>query len=214
MKLYQRSQLYFKDKYGYELYLTGGTLLGFARAGGGVISIDKDFDSGYLSKHTEPAAIKAEFKAIIRDLLQAGEDIRLITRVGKKFRSDYFMWFDKRGCHIDLFPGAFINGYYRRPTFVDTTLTKDDFFPFVATRFNGYDVMVPNQVEKKVAAVYGVGWRTPDPFWKKVKSDTIKSYRREIMLTEKDFLELAEFSIREGEFICDMISRGEFSIQY
>lgn len=213
LKLYQRAQQYFREKYQYELYLTGGTLLGYARSGG-VISFDKDFDSGYLSKHTEPDAIKAEFKHIILDLLQSGEDIRLITRVGKKFRCDYFMWFDKSGCHIDVFPGAIINKQYRRPTFVFTELNHDDFQPFVAARFNGYDVMVPRHYEKKVEAVYGPGWRSPDPFWKKVKSERIIQYRQQIMLNQQDFLEIAKYSRAEGEQMQRAITNNSFSIQF
>lgn len=212
LALYHKACAFFKDRFNYTLYLTGGTLLGYARAGG-VISFDKDFDSGYLSAHTEPSLIKEEFKNIIISLLKAGEDIRLLTPIGDKIRCDYFMWHDKSGSHIDVFPGAFINGKYRRPTFVDTQLTKDDFFPFKEASFNGYQVFVPQHVDKKVAAVYGQNWRYPDPFWKKVRSPEIVEYRKQIMLTERDCLEIASVSKLEGERIKQLISDGKFKSQ-
>lgn len=212
LSLYQRACRFFSDKLGYTLYLTGGTLLGFARQGG-AISFDKDFDSGYLSAFDDPAAIRQEFKQIIIDLLVSGEDIRLLTPVGDKIRCDYFMWYDKSGTHIDVFPGAFINGCYRRPTFVDTKLTKTDFYPFKQALFSGYQVNVPNNVEKKVSAVYGDTWRYPDPFWVKVRSAAIVKYRRQIMLSAEDCLHIAAVSVREGDSIRQLIADGKFVSQ-
>lgn len=211
--LFQKARSVFKQRWGYELYLTGGSLLGFARTGG-VIDFDKDFDSGYLSNHTEPDALRNEFKNIILSLLRDGEDIRLVTRVGKKIRCDYFMWYDSSGAHIDVFPGCFIDGYYRRPTFVQTSLTREDFEPFKLAKFSGFEVTVPRNYEKKVAAVYGSGWRYPDPFWEKVKSPEMLEWRRSIMLTELDLLEIAAHSKAEGDFIKSAVQRGSLVVQY
>jgi hypothetical protein len=213
LALYHRADTTFEKEFGYELYITGGTLLGYARTGG-VIGFDKDFDSGYISRFSNPEDIKQEFKKIILTLLKLGEDIRLITRVGRKFRCDYFMWFDKTGEHIDVFPAAFINGFYRRPTFVNTTLTASDIYPLKHALFDGYAVKVPNNFKKKVAAVYGEAWHSPDPFWKKIKSSEIIEYRISIMLTKEDFLEIAEYSQHDGEFIRETIANNDFKIQF
>ncbi len=206
-ELYGRARAWLAETLGYELYLTGGTLLGYARTGE-VISFDKDFDTGYVSRHTEPDAIRREFKEIIIGLLRAGGDVRLLsTKNPTNVRRDYF-WYGAGRHHIDIFPGAFIGGKYRRPTFVDTELTREDFFPFAVKEMNGFEVVVPREIEKKVAAVYGPGWKTPDPFWKKVRSPAIQAYREQLMLTNDDLLEIAAVSPHEGERLRQLVERS------
>ncbi|AEG31695.1 LicD family protein [Thiomicrospira cyclica] len=210
---YTRARKIFNQEFGLDLYVVGGTLLGFARSGG-VIGFDKDFDSGYISKYSDVNKIHDEYKHIILTLLKLGEDIRLVTKVGKKIRSDYFMWFDHTGHHIDIFPAAFIDGFYKRPTFVDTKLTPEDFYPMRKESFHGHSILVPKNYTKKVESVYGANWKTPDPFWKKIKSPAIIEYRKTLMLTPQDLLEIADYSEREGEFIKQAILSGGYQVQY
>lgn len=209
---YARARAWFKERWGLDLYLVGGTLLGFARSGQ-VIAFDKDFDTGYVSKHTDPKRIREEFRDIILALLKEGEDVRLLT-TKPTVRRDYFMWHGRNGEHIDIFPGALVDGYYRRPTFVNVRLTPEDFLPLRSTQFNGVEVMVPRDMERKVAAVYGPGWRHPDPFWRKVKSREIIAYRRTIMLTDDDLRAIAEVSQREGELLRRLLDAEQLETQY
>jgi len=205
--LYDRARAWFSANYGYELYPVGGTLLGYAR-NGEVISFDNDFDTGYLSKHTSPDEIRREYKEIIIRLLQEGVDVQIVTSSNPpRIRRDY-LWYGDGKNHIDIFVGAFINGKYRRPTFVDTQLTPDDMFPFKTAKMNGYEILVPKDVEKKVAAVYGPGWRTPDPLWTKVRSPEIIAYREQISLTPEDLLEVAAVSPKEGARIRELVESG------
>jgi hypothetical protein len=210
--LYTRARQWFRDRLGYDLYLTGGTLLGFARERD-VIAFDKDFDSGYLSKHHDTNAIREELRQIIVDLLKAGEDIRLLSGVGA-VRRDYFLWHGDKNEHIDVFPGAFVEGRYRRPTFVDTDLTRKDLLPMSIESLCGVEVVVPRDVEKKVEAVYGTTWRRPDPHWKKVRSPAIVDYRHKIMLSREDLSEIAQHSRLEGERLRRALESEEIPTQY
>lgn len=209
---YARARTWFKDRLGHDLYLVGGTLLGFARSGQ-VIAFDKDFDTGYVSRHTDPNLIREEFRDIILALLKEGEDIRLLT-AKPRVRRDYFMWHSKSGEHIDIFPGALVDGHYRRPTFVNVPLTREDFLPLRSERFNGVEVMVPKNMERKVAAVYGPGWRHPDPFWRKVKSPDTIAYRKTIMLTDDDLRAIAQVSRREGALLQQLLETGKLKTQH
>lgn len=207
--LYDRARAWFKANYDYELYPVGGTLLGYAREGG-VISFDNDFDTAYMSKLTNPDGIRREYKEIVIGLLKDGVDVQILTSSNPpKVRRDY-LWYGDGKTHIDIFVGAFINGKYRRPTFVDTQLTPDDFFPFQTGKMNGREILIPKNLEKKVAAVYGPGWRTPDPLWKKIRTPEILAYREQISLTAEDLLEVAAVSQREGKRLRQLVESGQF----
>ena len=72
------------------------------------------------------------------------------------------------------------------------------------------EILIPKNLEKKVAAVYGPGWRTPDPLWKKIRTPEILAYREQISLTAEDLLEVAAVSQREGKRLRQLVESGQF----
>ena len=111
--------------------------------------------------------------------------------------------------HIDVFPGALIGGRYRRPTFVQTELSREDLFPLRQEQLRGRDILVPRDYEKKLAAVYGPDWHTPDPFWEKIRPPALQEYFRQIQLSEGDLLEIADLSPTEREPILSLIAQDK-----
>lgn len=210
--IYMLAQRWFAEHLNYELFLAGGTLLGFARDRD-VIAFDSDFDSSYVSKHEKPEELRAEFKSIIVALLKEGHDIRLLS-TSSKVRRDYFMWHGEGGRHIDIFPASLSGGRYRRPTFVDVPLARDDLFPMKVERMRGMDVIVPRDFEKKVAAVYGASWQRPDPHWKKVRTPEVIEFRHKIMLSDEDIHEIAQYSKTERTQLLTMIQSRNCPTQY
>ena len=199
----------FKELFGYELYVVGGTLLGWAR-NRDIISFDKDFDTAYVSHLTEPGEIQAEFARIVKTLLRQGERIELVgcnQANGHFLRRHYFFWHSDQGHHIDVFPGMLIDGRYLRPTFVQTDLRREDLFPLRKEQLRGFEILVPQNFEKKLAAVYGSSWRIPDPFWKKILDPALKKFFRMIRLSEADLLEIAELSPVEKDRIQSLVDQ-------
>ena len=66
---------------------------------------------------------------------------------------------------------------------------------------------MPQNFEKKLAAVYGPNWRIPDPFWKKILAPAMPPYLKQIQLSERDLLEIAERSPLEKETIQSLVAR-------
>ena len=209
LRHYERVRVLFKELFGYDLFVVGGTLLGWVRHRD-IISFDKDFDTSYLSDRTEPVEIQAEFAQIVKTLLKHGERIKLIGRNRKQnqfLRRHYFFWVLDEDHHIDVFPGALIEGRFRRPTFVQTELVREDLFPLREEQLRGHAILVPQNFEKKLAAVYGPHWRIPDPFWKKIPGPAMPQYLKQIQLSARDLLEIAERSPLEKETIQSLVAQ-------
>ena len=196
---YEKANRTFQELFGYPLFIVGGTLLGWAR-NQDIISFDKDLDTAYVSKTTTPGGLREEFRDIIITLLRAGHDISITTKV-ETARRYYAWWQLDDDIHIDIFPGAFVGGNYCRPTFVETDLKKEDIFPLLEGRLRGAQVLAPRNYERKLAAVYGESWRTPDPFWKKAQSPHMVQYLNSISLTPGDLEAIAAVSPKEGHLI-------------
>ena len=197
---YEKANQTFQELFGYQLFIVGGTLLGWTR-NRDIISFDKDLDTAYVSKTTTPDGLREEFRDIVITLLRAGHDISITTK-SETVRPYYAWWRLDDDIHIDIFPGAFVNGNYCRPTFVETGLEKEDMFPLLEERLRGVPVLVPRNYERKLAAVYGESWKTPDPFWKKTKSPRMSQYLKSISLTPDDLEAIAAVSPpKEGHII-------------
>jgi hypothetical protein len=208
---YDRARGVFKELFGYDLYVVGGSLLGWAR-NRDIISFDKDFDTGYVSNLTDPREIQVEFARIVKTLVKRGEKLELvgINKNGQPFiRRHYFFWFAGEDHHLDVFPGMLIDGRYRRPTFVQTELRRDDLFPLRQEQLCGHEILVPRNYEMKLAAVYGPSWRTPDPFWKKILAPELKRFFKQIRLSEDDLLEIAELFPAERDQIRSFVAQKQ-----
>ncbi|MDF2050908.1 class I SAM-dependent methyltransferase [Arthrobacter sp. Cr_A7] len=145
---------------GQELFVTGGTLLGPVRDGR-IMPGDDDVDLAYLSRHQNPSDIVLEGFELERALHAQGyETVR------------------HSAGHLQLlFPGAdgtdrfyldiftyFITGGWLHGTFhARERSEKVPIFPLRTLTVNGRTLPIPADPEAMLAAIYGPGWRTPDP---------------------------------------------------
>jgi SAM-dependent methyltransferase len=145
---------------GIELFVTGGTLLGPIRDGH-VMPGDDDVDFAYLSRHENPSDVAVEGFALERVLIEQGyEVIRLSAghlqlmfpgrSITDKFYIDIFSYFV---CN-DWFYGTF----HARERASDVTL-----LPLRPVTVNGRQFAGPAEPTELLAAIYGPGWRVPDP---------------------------------------------------
>lgn len=160
LDLYTRVRLAFKHSFNKPLFILYGTLLGQHR-GQDFIPGDDDFDVGYVSDHTTPAAIKAETIDIIKTLVTQGFHISLNAE-GKPFRI---------GDH-DSGPAIYLDN---RPVFscndghiwlhkhARLKLRLDDFRAAQPAMLRDVEVLIPRATEDFLAAYYGPGWAIPDP---------------------------------------------------
>ncbi len=177
MEFYVHARKVFKQLFGYDLYLIAGGLLGMVREGN-IIDHDYDLDVGYLTTKRGKAYQDERFD-IITGLHRAGEHVSLNKHKGveRSVRTLSFWRTPDGQARIDLFPCRFRKGYYVRGTFVCVPLAYEDIMPLREVDFLGYPVLIPNNPEKKVAAVYGREWRMPLDNWMKRKVKIKKSLR-------------------------------------
>jgi hypothetical protein len=201
---YASASVLFKRLFGYDLYIIAGVLLGWARERD-IIAHDKDFDIAFASNAKSPDELREELRDIIIKLLDNGQDISVMRLSVRDVRPYCFYWKLDKDILLDVFPASFFDGNYRRPTFVETTLARDDIFPLRKETLRGHEILIPANYEKKLAAVYGENWRTPDPFWAKQRSPSVKKFLKKISFTKTDLRLIAEHSPKERDTILDML---------
>jgi len=177
---YARARETFRELFGYDLHVTYGTLLGYGREGDFVAG-DDDFDTAYLSRHTDPAAVRAELLEILCTLLARGEDVRV-------FRRNLFHWHGPDGAVVDVFP-SWIQGEDYFMTFAVGGPHAHVFRAgYEEVEFKGRSILVPRDVEGALEAIYGPSWRTPDPLFQWAVQPTAQAAMDAVSL---DDLELA-----------------------
>jgi len=142
-------------EFGYELFITYGTLLGCIREGD-FIRHDNDIDMTYVSRHSDPDSVRGEFVQICSKLIDLGYR-GFITRHGIGI---------KRPVYLDIFFSYFTHdgkyqiayGYHGREV-IGTNLFTDT----VDAALGTHTVKVPRRSEELLAQLYGDGWRIPDP---------------------------------------------------
>ncbi|WP_309108940.1 methyltransferase domain-containing protein [Arthrobacter sp.] len=149
-----------KRRAGLDLFITGGTLLGPIRDGR-IMPHDDDADLAYLSAHSNPSDIALEsFR--LEDILQAEghETVRhsaghlQIMFPGAALEDRFY---------VDIFT-YFIIGGWLHGTFHAREPERDvRVFPLRPVDVNGRMLPGPASPEQMLAAIYGPGWRTPDP---------------------------------------------------
>jgi SAM-dependent methyltransferase len=163
------------DRAGIELFVTGGTLLGPVRDGH-VMPGDDDVDFAYLSRHENPSDVALESFALERVLIEQGyEVIRLSAghlqlmlpggSITDKFYIDIFSYF--------VCNGWFYGTFHAREPARDVTL-----LPLRPMMVNGRAFAGPAEPTELLAAIYGAGWRVPDPSFTFVTPpDAFRRYR-------------------------------------
>jgi len=147
------------ERFGYDVFIAYGTLLGSVREGG-YISHDADFDSAYISEHHTGREAADELKDVALALIDAGLEVDLRQRLlhvhdpeDTSYRIDVFhLYFDQ-------------DGRLRFPWGVagTRTYTTEDFVGTEFVDLPGGRVLRPKNPEPLVAHIYGEDWRLPKP---------------------------------------------------
>lgn len=182
---YNEAREKFKSLTGYDLFLSFGALLGYVRDRE-LILTDDDLDTSYISRHTDPVAVKREFIEIHQALRDSGERCRIAPK-----RRMFMKWQRSSGSAlIDIFPGfAWRNNFFMAPG-VGIENGAD-----VATRgvrsveWYGYNFLVPEAAEDILAAAYGPGWKVYDPLFQWIIPAYAYRGIRRIRLTREEVAE-------------------------
>jgi SAM-dependent methyltransferase len=149
-----------KKSAGLDLFVTGGTLLGPVRDGH-IMPNDDDADLAYLSVHNNPSDIALEsFR--LEQVLQAGgyEAVRhsaghlQIMFPGAGLEDRFY---------VDIFTYFIVGGWFHGTFHAREPEAHVSVLPLRPVEVNGRMLPGPASPEQMLAAIYGPGWRTPDP---------------------------------------------------
>ncbi|MCX6396515.1 MAG: hypothetical protein NTV23_08520 [Propionibacteriales bacterium] len=153
---------------GIEAFVVYGSLLGAVRAGK-LIGHDSDADLGYVSRYTHPVEVQVESFRIQRRLRELGYESFRYS--GFAFRIDvYESDGSKRG--LDLFGGFIAPAYDGNPSMlymmgeVGAPFELDWIYPLSQVTLEERTLPAPARPEKLLEAMYGTGWKVPDPAYK------------------------------------------------
>ncbi|MDN5894611.1 MAG: class I SAM-dependent methyltransferase, partial [Nocardioides sp.] len=192
--LYERTRQVVKDKFGYDVFVTYGTLLGLVREGG-YIGHDCDFDAAYVSNFRTGPEAAAELVEISLALLEAGFPVDLRQRVLHVHDPE-----DPEQ-NIDLFHTFFDEeDQLRFPWGVAGTskLTRAEMSGTHEGHLPGGAVLVPNNEEAFVAHLYGDDWRLPKPGFRWALERTDVADDAVLTIEQRSHVYWAGFYARHG----------------
>jgi hypothetical protein len=157
---------------GVEPFIAYGTLLGAVREGA-VLGHDSDADLGYVSRFTDPVDVARESFQVQRRLARAGWQTARYSLASFKIlvtEGDI-----TRG--LDVFGGFLDAGQLHLMGEISTEFDPAWIYPLSTAELHGRPMPVPARPEKLLEAMYGPGWRTPDPAFKFVTPDrTVRAF--------------------------------------
>ncbi|MGQ0463764.1 MAG: class I SAM-dependent methyltransferase [Sporichthyaceae bacterium] len=167
LDLYDKVAGVLRDDFGYEGFVIYGSLLGTIREGG-VIGVDNDADMAFVSDLPPGPALGEEMGRIAARLIELG------MRATATSTNVYVYDADRADARIDLFHLYWdAKDVLAFPFGVAGTrdVTRSQWRGVTTAPFCHRTVGVPVLAEEVVAAIYGEGWRTPNPGfnWKKDK---------------------------------------------
>ena len=159
IRLYHEVSGLLERDFGYQAFLFNGTLLGAVRENG-FIGHDRDFDSAYISRQTDPRSAAAELYEISLALIERGYSvvpksscIAILDKDSGTAQIDLFhLYATEQG--VLQFPFGSVEAA-ALPLAVLGGLAKRDFV--------GHTVLAPVNSRELVAHIYGPNWQFPDP---------------------------------------------------
>ncbi|WP_346620002.1 class I SAM-dependent methyltransferase [Blastococcus montanus] len=148
-----------ESELGPVVYVTCGTLLGPVREGR-LLPHDDDADLAYLSRHEHPADVALESFAVGRLLSAAGYEV---VRLSVGHLQVVFSHEGRPDHYVDVFPGFVLGEHWLQHFMVRTPARREDLLPPSTVEVAGRQEPAPRDQELVLRAVYGEGWRTPDP---------------------------------------------------
>lgn len=144
---------------GIEAFLAYGTLLGAVREGN-FIGHDNDLDLGYVSEQKQPVDVIAESFRLERALVRAGMSIERYSGAGIKVSVR-----DGSGVlrGLDVFGGFWDGDRLGLLGEILTPFERSWMLPLGTASLAGHDFPAPAQPERLLEAMYGPGWKVPDP---------------------------------------------------
>ena len=149
------------DETGIPVFLSYGALLGAVREGG-LIAHDFDIDVGFIApgpSHDEVTAASATVSEWL-----VGNGYGLKARNNGQFKA-----FDGSGAHpmmVEFFACWADGDRFYQYFAVPGTARADHVLPLGTVTVDGVPFAAPRQPEPFLGAIYGPGWRTPDPSFK------------------------------------------------
>jgi hypothetical protein len=145
---------------GIELFVTGGTLLGPIRDGH-VMPGDDDVDFAYLSRHDNPSDVALESFALERVLIEQGYEVIRLSAGHLQIMFPGASITDK--FYIDIFSYFVCNGWFYGTFHARERASEVTLLPLRPLMVNGRPFPGPAEPTELLAAIYGAGWRVPDP---------------------------------------------------
>jgi hypothetical protein len=148
---YVHAKELFADRFGVELFLLYGTLLGVHRDGR-LIPGDDDVDLGFATTAGDPLEAKAQALEVVHALLAASHDVAIKRRGG-------LFLLHLEDIPFSVYPLWFADGR----TWGHTSIVADreDFVPAREVVLGGFPLLVPRRPEVFLEGTYGPGWRVP-----------------------------------------------------
>lgn len=157
--LYNRVKDFLHERYGLDLFVMSGTLLGTVRKSE-FIGHDHDFDVGLISKARTGDDAKKESIDFSKDLIDNGFILQF------KPSCTYISHPDYSGAQIDLVRMYFDEDGILQSAFGFATkipLYIDSYSGVESSLISGHKVQVPAHPEKYLEVIYGSDWRIPNP---------------------------------------------------
>lgn len=147
---------------GLEAFPAYGTLLGAVRDGA-FIGHDSDADVGYVSRHTHPLDVIRESHRVQRAVQRQGYPTS--RHSGAAFKIDVP---DADGSvrGLDVFGGFFVGDHLALMGEVWAPFEREWILPLGTTTLEGRTFPAPARPEPLLEAMYGPGWKVPDPAFK------------------------------------------------
>jgi hypothetical protein len=157
LALFSAVRAFANERFGYEVFLIYGSLLGAVREGG-FIGHDIDLDAAFICRSTDGPGAAAELRDLAFALIDAGY-------VVESFRTHLHVT-DDAGTRIDVFHVYFDDDDRLRLPFGiagTTTISRADWRGVEDIDLPGGRGVVPVNKEQFVEHLYGADWRSPKP---------------------------------------------------